>query len=323
MQIIGNLFNIIIFVGFIGSLFSIAIIFLQKVLHNTLPIWSGIMGMIFYIVPFIVPDVKLISPEESLWIAGYKMASIIWLIGVVLFLCYYLLRGVLAHLAIKKYPRCVDERIVQIYINCATQLNVKKLPRLIYGTLKDPACVFVTIFDPVIILNHNIINQLSDKELQIVLSHELEHVKRKHHTLQRIFDFISAVYWCNPIIWMAKTEFSCTCEMDCDIQVLKKIDSYATVKEYTTAMIHLMELSTGTNKIRFGKIGALSFLTVKQRFINILHRPSRRKLFASLIAMALCVILTIIFSTKMSRAMFYPYPAYIHGVDEYGSNEEE
>lgn len=316
MQILGNLFNIIIFVGFVGSLFTVALIFLQKVLHFTLPLWVGILGVAFYLIPIIVPQVKLVPPEESFWIRGYEIASIVWIIGAVVFLFYYLLRGFLAYRAIKKYCPCTDERISLIYGKCADELNMRRLPKLLFGTLKDPACV-VTIFHPAVILNADIAKQLSEKELEVVSYHELTHIIRKHHLFQRIYDLISILYWFNPLLWIAKYEFAYTCEMDCDNQVLKTLSPQGTVKEYTTTMLRLMELSAGAGNASMGKINALGFLMAKQRFINILHKPSRKKEIVILIVVVLCIALTITLSATTSRAFFYPYPAYSNETHEY------
>lgn len=186
----------------------------------------------------------------------------------------------------------------------------------IYSTLREPACV-VTLLQPAVILKKDIVLRLSDKELQIVLSHELVHVKRKHHFIRRIYDIISILYWFNPLIWIVKHEFSYTCEMDCDKHALKALESHATVKEYISTMLDLMKASTEAGNKNFGEIGALSFLAVKQRFVNILNKPSRKKSIAFLVLVSLCVVFTLIFSINVSKSMFYPYPAYNNRIYEY------
>lgn len=315
MQVLGNLFNIIIFVCMIGSFFTIALLFVQKVLRFALPLWAGIVGAAFYLVPVIVPQVKLISPEETLWIRTYEIATIIWIIGALIFVCYYLLRTLFATRAIKTYVDCENERIMQIYSKYASELNIKKLPPLLFGTLKEPACV-VTIFRPVIILNKDIVMQLSDGELKVVLCHELTHIKRYHPLAERIYDVISTLYWFNPLVWIAKSEFANTCEMDCDSRALKILAPEATVKDYSAAMLHLMELSAGAGNGVFSKMGALSFLMAKQRFMGILHRPSKKRNIAMLLIVMIFIALTIWLSTTFSKGMFYPYPAYDNGTYE-------
>lgn len=111
MQVIGNLFSVIIFTTVVGSLFTMTLLFAKKVLHLSLPLWFGVFGAAFFLIPFIAPQVRLVPPEETLWLYGYKIACAIWAAGVVFFLLYFSLRGVFAYRAIKKYPVCTDDRI--------------------------------------------------------------------------------------------------------------------------------------------------------------------------------------------------------------------
>lgn len=312
MQILGNLFNIIIFVCFIGSIFTVLMLFLQKVLHFTLPLWVGIAGAAFFLIPVVIPQVELLSPVINDWMRGYEIASILWILGVVAFTTYFILRGVFAHHAIQFYPICTDKRVNQIYAECTKILEMKKQPALLFGTLKEPACV-VTFLRPTIILRKDIARQLSDQELRVVLCHELTHIKRKHHLSQRIYEIVTALYWFNPLVWIAKSEFSYICELDCDNNTIDSIGGQTNTQGYTTAMLHLMELSSAAGNPAFGKIGALAFLLAKQRFTNILHKQSKKRFAVMIIAVAVCATLTISLALTTSGAMFYPYPAYSYG----------
>ncbi len=308
MQAIGNLFNIVLFVTMAGSLFTLVLLFAKKVLHLVLPLWFGVLGTAFFLIPFIVPQVQLVPPEKTLWIYGYKIACMIWASGAVLFLLYYSLRGLLAYRAIKKYPACSDERVCRIYIECGAAIRMKQMPELRFGPLKDPACV-VTLLHPTVILNEDIVRQLTDSELQIVLSHELTHIKRKHHLFQRIYDLACCLNWFNPFVWIAKNDFALSCEMDCDAYTLQILTEKTSSVDYATAMLRLMELSAGSGKAAFGKIDALGFLLVKQRFSYILNKPSKERYIVTMAVLTLFAAFVIAFSAMVSRTYFYPYPA--------------
>lgn len=316
MPVISNLFYVFLFIGIIGSIFSVAILFLQKVFRLNLPLWVGVLGAFFYLIPIVLPQVKLFSPEEQLWRYGYIVASKLWVMGAVFFLLYYLVRSIFAYRAVIKCETCTDEKILPIYKECVDKLHIKKVPKLVFGTLNEPACV-VTIFIPVIILNEIIIRQLSEKELKIVLCHELTHIKRKHHMFQHIYDFIIILYWFIPFVWIERYEFAYSCEMDCDKTTLKTLDFEVTVKEYTTTMIHLMEFTTKKENATYGKMNLLGFLVAKQRFISIMQRPSQKSEIGKLIVVTIVIIFTIIVSIIVSRSMFYPYPAHNNGYQEY------
>ncbi len=316
MQILGKLFTIVLFTGMVGSMFAVLMLFLQKALTFVLPVWAGMLGAAFYLVPVVMPQLHLISPEEVIWIAGYETASVVWIAGAAAGTGYYLLRVMCAYRAVRSYSLCQEERLLAIYAGCAAGLNIRRLPPLLFGSLKDPACV-VTLLRPVVILNEEIILPLSDQELKIVLSHELMHVKRKHHWISGVYDVVSAICWFNPLVWIARQAFSHMCEMDCDKHALRSLAPEAAAKEYTAAMFHLMEKASAAGSKHLGGIGALTFPAVKQRFVNILQQPSKRRSLVLIGLVSLCVALTVWFSVSVSRGMFYPYPLYSHENYEY------
>lgn len=315
MQVIGNLFSITIFTTMAGSLFTVILLFARKVLHLTLPLWSGVFGAAFFLIPFTVPEVRLFPPEETVWLHGYRTACEIWTAGVVFFLLYFILCGVFSYRAIIKYPVCTDERICRIYRALGASVHMRLMPELRFGALKDPVCV-VTLLRPVIIINEGIAQSLTERELEIILSHELAHIQRKHHLFQRIYDLACCFHWFNAFIWIAKNDFALSCEMDCDSHTLRRLSEAVSPTAYAAAMLRLMELSAGQRKIEFGRMNALGFLLAKQRFSYILNRPTRLLNVVTVTVLTIFVVLTIVFSTVESRTYFYPYSAH-NGEPEY------
>ena len=47
-------------------------------------------GLLFYLVPVIVPQVRLIPGERQIWRYGFRVSAIIWITGAFLFALYYL-----------------------------------------------------------------------------------------------------------------------------------------------------------------------------------------------------------------------------------------
>lgn len=309
MTVLGNTFNIIVFVSLVGSVFSVLSLLAKKVLHIALPLWVGVCGIGLYLIPLIVPTLWLVSPEKASWIYGYQVACVIWLIGVISFGLYFILRSILARRALEKYHICGDERINQVYNDCMAISGLKKTPALYFGTLNEPACV-VTIFHPAVILNEAIVKQLTDQELEIVLCHELTHVQRGHHIYQRLFDFASIIHWFNPFVWISKYDFAMHCEMDCDQKVLSIMKNTITDVEYATSMLRLMELSSYQRRNTTEGIKALGFLLAKQRMGFILNPPATGRQIIGVVVLTLFLALTVSFSVYASRSHFYPYPAF-------------
>lgn len=311
MTALGNLCSIIIFLSLAGSLFSVLALLAKKVLQLALPLWFGICETAFYFVPIILPALWLVPPEKQQWIFGYQVACLIWLTGAFTFLAFYTGRSILAYYALNEYRACDDERIKRVYLNCAAKSGLKKTPVLYFGTLKEPACVVtLALLRPAVILNEAIIKQLTDKELGIVLCHELTHIMRSHHIYQRVFDFVSVIHWFNPFVWIIRNDFAIHCEMDSDQKALSVMNGKVSEIEYATAMLHLMELSAKQRRHKGSGMEALGFILAKQRMSFILNRPSKCRLIISAAVLAFFIALTAGFSLYMSRSYFYPYPAF-------------
>ena len=321
MQILGNIFNAVIFVSVIGSIFTVISLFVNYVFCCNLPLWFSLCGMIFFVVPFLSPDVFLISPETQNWINGFRIASILWVCGCGVFLVHDILRLLLAKRAIKNYQICNNERLNRIYSECAAAATRKKVPVLYCGTLDNPICV-TGVICPVIIMNETIIEQLTDNELSAVFFHELTHVKRKHVLLERIYDYVCILNWMNPFSWIAKGNFSLHCETDCDFHTLKMLRGKVAEAEYASAIIRLLEYSTVRAAKPGNGIGALDFLLTKRRIKRITARTSKIKDRLTALMLAVLLALMLVLSIRFSRESFYPYPAYDTGI-EYSAGYNE
>ena len=321
MQILGNIFNAVIFVSAIGSIFTVISLFVNHVLRCNLPLWFSLCGMIFFVVPFLSPDVFLLSPEIQDWINGFRIASFLWVCGCGVFLVHHIIRLVLAKRAIKRYQICNNERLNHIYTKCAAATTLKNVPILYLGTLENPICV-TGVISPVIILNETIIEQLTESELSAVFFHELTHIRRKHALLERIYDYICILNWMNPFSWIAKGNFSLHCETDCDSHTMKMLRGKVTETEYASAIIRLLEYSTVRAAKPGNGIGALDFLITKRRIKRITARTSKIKDRLTALMLAVFLALMLVFSIRFSREIFYPYPALEIGI-EYSAGYNE
>ena len=321
MQILGNIFNAVIFVSAIGSIFTVISLFVNHVLRCNLPLWFSLCGMIFFVVPFLSPDVFLISPEIQDWINGFRIASFLWACGCSVLIVHDVIRLMLAKRAIRRYQICNNERLNSIYTKCAAATTLKNVPTLYCGTLDNPICV-TGVICPVIIMNERIIEQLTDNELSAVFFHELTHIKRKHALLERLYDYVCILNWMNPLSWIAKRNFSLHCETDCDFHTIKILRGKVTETEYASAIIRLLEYSTVRAAKPGNGIGALDFLLTKRRIKRITVRTSKIKNRLTAFMLAVLLALMLVFSMRFSRELFYPYPAYNTGI-EYSAGYNE
>lgn len=83
MQTIGDLFNILLFVTSVGSMFTILYLAMGRLVRFALPLWFGICTMAAYLLPLPAPGLYLIPPEAHSWIPQYDIACILWFGGII------------------------------------------------------------------------------------------------------------------------------------------------------------------------------------------------------------------------------------------------
>ncbi len=315
MQIICNLFYIILFVTVIGGAFTVLSLAAGRIMHLTLPLWSGVCEMAAYMVPLLAPGLSLVSPEAEVWIPEYYMICSVWFCGAVLLSICHGVRTMLARRAILNCRVCNRERIKMICDRCAGFVGIKKVPAVYFGTLGDPACA-AGVLRPAVLLNEEVTERLTDQELTIVLCHELTHIRRRHILLERMYEYICILNWMNPLVWIAKKKFAAHCEIDCDNRALACLEHKLTNADYANTMIRLLELSAAQSGSKGCGISALGCFGAKRRIELIMRKPARAKKVMAALAAILFPVLIFLFSMSLSRGHFYPYPAY-QGDPEY------
>lgn len=308
MQVMGNLFNIVLFVTLAGSVFAILSLLANRVFRFALPLWFGVCGMALWLLPLPAPGLELISPEEQFWLWGYCIACFVWAAGAVLFTLFFVMRSVLARCAVRKYPVCTDRRVMECLSRCVRLAGCRKTPPVYYGTLSNPACV-AGVFRPVIIVKEEVVKRLTDGELMAVLCHEITHIRRGHILLGGVYDYACAINWFNPLIWILKGDFALHCEVDCDRYALRCPGIGVTEAGYASAMLRLLELSVVSGgKTGFG-LGALGFPITRKRIELILEKTGKIREAVMLMAVAVILTAVLCFAVSSSRGFFYPYPA--------------
>ena len=133
---------------------------------------------------------------------------------------------------------------------------------------------------------------LDEVEQQNVLSHERAHLARRDHWWKPLGFALLAVYWFNPVLWLAYTLLCRDIELACDERVIRTMDESA-VKTYSTVLLacSMPRKAVITCPLAFGEVG------VKERVKNALHykKPAFWVVAASV---AVCVVVAVCFLTN-------------------------
>ncbi len=186
-------------------------------------------------------------------------AGLIWIIGV-LSMCIY---GIISVVKIRKQIKFATKLRDNIF-----ECDAIRSP-FVFGVIKP------RIYLPC---------GMSENQLEYVLMHEKNHIRRFDH-ITRITAFIVLIlHWFNPLVWVGYTLAIHDMEMSCDENVLKKLGT-ETKKAYSFTLV-----SVGANKkLSFGAPLSFGENGVEKRVKNILgfRKP---KVIAVIVSVIVCVV---------------------------------
>ena len=133
---------------------------------------------------------------------------------------------------------------------------------------------------------------LDEVQRQNVLAHERAHLARYDHWWKPLGFALLAVYWFNPLLWLAYALLCRDIELACDERVIRTMDKSA-VKTYSTVLLacSMPHKAVISCPLAFGEVG------VKERVRNALHykKPAFWIVAASAIV---CIAVAVCFLTN-------------------------
>ena len=137
---------------------------------------------------------------------------------------------------------------------------------------------------------------LDEVQRQNVLSHEKAHLARRDHWWKPLGFALLAVYWFNPVLWLAYALLCRDIELACDERVIRTMDESA-VKTYSTVLLacSMPRKAAITCPLAFGEVG------VKERVRNAL-RYKKPAFWVVAASVAVCVVVAVCFLTNPERA---------------------
>ena len=137
---------------------------------------------------------------------------------------------------------------------------------------------------------------LDEAQRGSVLSHERAHLARRDHWWKPLGFALLAVYWFNPLLWLAYTLLCRDIELACDERVLHGMDA-GQVKAYSSALLacSVPRKMIVACPLAFGEVG------VGARVKNAL-RYKKPAFWVVAVSVAVCVVVAVCFLTNPERA---------------------
>ena len=135
-------------------------------------------------------------------------------------------------------------------------------------------------------------SDLDEVQRQNVLAHEQAHLARRDHWWKPLGFALLAVYWFNPVLWLAYTLLCRDIELACDERVIRTMDESA-VKTYSTVLLacSIPRKAVITCPLAFGEVA------VKERVRNAL-RYKKPAFWVVAASVAVCVVVAVCFLTN-------------------------
>lgn len=137
---------------------------------------------------------------------------------------------------------------------------------------------------------------LDEAQRGSVLSHERAHLARHDHWWKPLGFALLAVYWFNPLLWLAYTLLCRDIELACDERVLRGMDA-GQIKDYSSALLacSVPRRMLAACPLAFGEVG------VGARVKNAL-RYKKPAFWIVAASVAVCVVVAVCFLTNPERA---------------------
>lgn len=140
-------------------------------------------------------------------------------------------------------------------------------------------------------------SELDEVQQQNVLAHERAHISRHDHWWKPLGFALLAIYWFNPLLWLAYVLLCRDIELACDEHVIRDMDEKA-VASYSTVLLacSVPRRMVVACPLAFGEVG------VKARVKNALHykKPAFWIVAASVIV---CAAVAVCFLTNPRRTL--------------------
>jgi len=216
-----------------------------------------------------------------------QIAVALWIGGAAIGLLFMLLGALrLAWVAICSAP-ITDPRWIEMAERVRRSLGLRRPVRL----LQNQSGHFLGtwgIFVPRVLLPSSA-NQWSDDRAWMVLGHELAHIKRHDWVVQVLAEAARAIYWFNPVFWLAYGRLRRESEHACDDAVIRM---GAAGTQYAEELLELARTLRSENPMRSPILAMAQPSHLERRLVALLD-PALNRLAAtpwSVIVVALVAI---------------------------------
>ena len=223
----------------------------------------------------------------------------VWLIGV----AWMVVRLGLGYRRVKELidrSRIASPRLVEMLNEHKATLKIRRSVAIRATSQIDVPAV-AGVFRPIILIPSWCESGLSARQLEMVVLHELVHIRRYDGAIQTLTHMIGILHWFNPILRIAATRIEGFRELACDakvIELMAKTHPSSTKRLYGQTILDITTMSNNGKSNQGNQLTSVflgGFINddeklIKQR-IAMLVSTSRSKRFFGTLVGAICISL--------------------------------
>lgn len=158
-----------------------------------------------YLITFLVWFLRILPP--------------VWFVGAL----FILIRMLVTHWRftrkINRLTAATDQRLIQLWNTCCEQVQFRRsVPLIVCDDISQPSVMGA--LRPKLLLPTDL-TELTDNQLQLIMLHELAHLKRRDLWVNWCLFGLRLLHWWNPLYWLAATRYSSLREQSRDAMVLR------------------------------------------------------------------------------------------------------
>jgi beta-lactamase regulating signal transducer with metallopeptidase domain len=217
--------------------------------------------------PAATPAVRPVVLPSVQWMASA------WCVGIAVLL-------VARFLAHRRYARRLrDCRSVgsegakaSLAAETAATLGVRGVRVTITDSVGAPA--LYGIFPPRLLFPPGLLERLSAREVQLIVSHEMGHYTRRDLVAHALIQAAQILHWFNPLVWVAAHAARHDCELACDEHVLSRLGP-TEPEAYGATLLKILGMARQTTEAPLGLGIVESKEQIRRRIIMIMaNKPS-------------------------------------------------
>lgn len=225
--------------------------------------------------------------SQTFAITWQQILLLVWLAGVAVSVIYLIYSYVKLYKTVRCCSTIVSAELHSLLRKCKREAGIPwatlRVRVVGSGHLDSPALMFPNI----ILLPEGLLQTMDDRQLQLALLHELTHYKRKDHIVSLLMLCLRAVYWFNPIVWVANNLLHEDIETACDNSVVSPL-SLAERNYYANTVLSMFTNSRKPQTVLGMALGHTRKIAEKRIRGIFMGNKSRRGMKA--VAVALCAV---------------------------------